>query len=176
MPAARLRAVLAAFLVGLTGSVLAPVCGQTSSSPGTTPAPDPAGRPKQFEAGKGAMVAVWYDDHWHFALTTSKKSKGDLFTGSVRADKGLIVGTFDKLEKRKDGKVDWIFPHKDGGGFDFRFTNFGFVDKTEFKAGPGASTITFNVQVNGQLAPQLVFIGKAGKHPEKVPFSLPANP
>jgi hypothetical protein len=176
MPASRLRSALAAFVVGLTGTVLGPVSGQTSSSPGTSPAPDPMGRPKQFEAGKGAMVAIWYDKHWHLALTTSKKSKGDLFTGSVRADKGQIIGTFDKLEKGKDGKVDWIFPHKDGGGFDFRFTNFGFVDKTQFKAGPDATSLTFNVKVNGQAAPQLVLIGKAGKNPDKIPFSLPANP
>ena len=176
MPTSRLRSVVAAFLVGLAGTVLAPVSGQTSSSPGSpTPAPDPMGRPKQFEAGKGAMVAVWFDGSWHLALTTSKKSKGDLFTGSVRADKGQVIGVFDKLEKGKDGKVDWIFPHKDGGGFDFRFTNFGFVDKTQFKA-PGATSLTFNVAVNGQAAPQLVRIGKAGKHPEKVPFTLPANP
>jgi hypothetical protein len=177
MTASRLRAVIAAFLAGLSVALAAPVGGQSPGSPGTpTPGPDPVGRPKQFEAGKGAMVAVWHDDHWHFALTTSKKSKGDLFTGSVRADKGLVVGVFDKLEKDKKGvKVDWIIPHKDGGGFDFRFTNFGFVDKTQFKA-PTAATLTFNVQLNGQPAPQVVRIGKAGAHPDKVPFTLPANP
>ncbi|MBN9517411.1 hypothetical protein J0H58_02660 [bacterium] len=177
MTAARLRAVIAAFLAGFAGTVvLGPVAGQTPDSSGTpTPGPNPTGRPKQFEAGKGAMVAIWHDDHWHLALTTTKKGKGDLFTGSVRADKGQVIGAFDKLEKRKDGKVDWIFPHKDGGGFDFRFTNFGFVDKTQFKA-TGATTLTFNVQLNGQPAPQIVYVGKAGKHPEKVPFTLPANP
>jgi hypothetical protein len=177
MTAHRLRAALAAFVAGLSVTLSTPLAGQSPGSPGTpAPAPDPVGRPKQFEAGKGAMVAVWHDDHWHLALTTGKKSKGDLFTGSVRADKGLIVGAFDKLEKDKKGvKVDWIFPHKDGGGFDFRFTNFGFVDKTQFAA-PTATTLTFNVQLNGQSAPQIVFVGKAGKHPEKVPFSLPANP
>jgi hypothetical protein len=177
MPASRLRSVLAAFVLGLTGTVLAPVSGQTGNSPGSpTPAADPLNRPKAFEAGKQAMVAVWYDKHWHLALTTSKKSKGDLFTGSVRADKGQVIGVFDKLEKDKYGRGDWIFPHKNGGGFDFRFTNFGLIDKTQFKAAAGATTLTFNVKVNGQAAPQLVFIGKAGKHPEKVPFSLPAHP
>lgn len=175
--ATRFRAVVAAFGVGLFGTlVLGPARGQDAGSTGSRPAPDPRERPKAFEAGKGPAVAVWYDTHWHFALTTNKKSKGDLFTGSVRADKGQIIGVFDKLEKGKDGKVDWIFPHKDGGGFDFRFTNFGFIDKTQFKASPGATTITFDVKVNGQPAPQLVLIGKAGKHPEKVPFSLPAFP
>ncbi len=174
MNAPRVRSAVAAFSVGLLGTlVLGPVRGQ---SPGTSPAPDPNGRPKVFQEGKGPAVAVWYDDGWHLALTTYKKSKGDLFTGSVRVDKGLLIGEFDKLEKRKDGKVDWIFPHKDGGGFDFRFTNFGFLDKTRFKAGPGASTMTFDVKVNGQAAPQLVFVGKGGMHPEKVPFTLPAFP
>lgn len=175
MIAFRARAVTTAFLAGLLGTVLlGSARGQSPGSP--VPAPDPTGKPKRFDAGKGPAVAVWYDTHWHLALTTNKKSKGDLFTGSVRADKGLVVGVFDKLEKGKDGKVDWIFPHKDGGGFDFRFTNFGFIDKTQFRASPGATSLTFNLQVNGQPAPQLVLIGKEGKHPEKVPFSLPAFP
>ncbi|HYH65020.1 MAG TPA: hypothetical protein VD866_10030 [Urbifossiella sp.] len=169
-----LRAVVAAFAVGLLGVVLlGPVHGQ---SPGTTPAPDPVGRPKVFQEGKGPAVAVWHDGNWCLALTTNKKNKGDVFTGSVRADKGPLLGVFDKLDKGKDGKGDWIFPHKDGGGFDFRFANFGGIDRTQFKASPGATNITFNVQVNGQPAPQFVLIGKAGKHPEKVPFSLPAFP
>ncbi len=175
MTASRVRAAILAFVVGFAVA-LGPVSGQTTSSPGSpTPTLDPIGRPKQFEAGKETMVAVWYDGQWHFSLTTNKKGKGDLFTGSVRADKGQVIGVFDKLEKGKDGKVDWIFPHKDGGGFDFRFTNFGFVDKTQFKAA-GATTLTFNVQLNGQPASQIVRVGKAGKHPEKVPFTLPANP
>jgi hypothetical protein len=177
MTAARLRAVAAAFTVGLLGTlVLGSAHAQSPSSTDSTPAPNPRDRPKAFVSGKGPTVAVWYDTNWHFELTTNRKSKGDVFTGSVRADKGQIIGVFDKLEKGKDGKVDWIFPHKDGGGFDFRFTNFGLIDKTQFKAGPGATTITFDVKVNGQPAPQLVLIGKTGTHPEKVPFSLPAFP
>jgi hypothetical protein len=178
MSAPRLRAVFAAFLAGFTGTVfLGAAVSQTPGSPGTpTSTLEPIGRPKGFEAGKGPTVAIWHDGHWHLALTTNKKSKGDLFTGSVRADKGLLIGVFDKLEKGKGALVDWIIPHKDGGGFDFRFTNAGFIDKTQFKASPGATSLTFNVVVNGQPAPQLVLIGKAGKHPEKVPFSLPAFP
>jgi hypothetical protein len=33
------------------------------------------------------------------------------------------------------------------------------VDKTQFKAAASATSLTFNVQVNGQPAPQLVRIG-----------------
>ena len=177
MNASHVRGVAVAFTVGVLGTlVLGAAHAQPPGSTGSAPAPDPNGRPKAFDAGKGPAVAVWFDTHWHLALTTNKKSKGDLFTGSVRADKGLVIGVFDKLEKGTGPLVDWIIPHKDGGGFDFRFTNTGFIDKTQFKTGSGATSLTFNVQVNGQPAPQLVLIGKGGKHPEKVPFSLPAVP
>jgi hypothetical protein len=177
MNATRIRAVVAAFTIGFLGTlVLGSAHAQSPGSTGSTPAPDPIGRPKRFDAGKGPAVAVWHDGNWHLALTTNKKSKGDVFTGSVRADKGQVIGVFDKLEKGKGGLVDWIFPHKDGGGFDFRFTNTGAIDKTQFQAGTTATTLTFNVMLNGQPAPQIVLIGKSGKHPEKVPFTLPARP
>lgn len=174
MIATRIRATVVAFTLGVVATIaLGPVSAQ---SPGTATAPDPNGRPKGFKEGKGPAVAVWYDDSWHLSLTTNKKNKGDLFTGSVRADKGLLIGAFDKLDKAKDGTGDWIFPHKDGGGFDFRFNNFGGLDRLQFKVGPTATKLTFDVKVDGQPAPQVVLIGKDAKHPEKVPFTLPASP
>jgi hypothetical protein len=165
------RAVLVAFLFGLLGTLAAPQVGLTRDDQPL----NPVGRPKAFDAGKQPMVAVWFDKTWHLAVTTKKGNK-DLFTGSVRADKGQVIGVFDKLEKGKGALVDWIIPHKDGSGFDFRFTNTGFIDKTQFKTSPEATTLTVNVQLNGAPAPVRVFVGKAGKHPGSVPFTLPANP
>jgi hypothetical protein len=173
----RARSVLVPFLVGLAGPLVTHADGQPGSPPAAVVSLDPTGKPAAFQAGKQPMVAVWYDDRWHVAVTNKggKKAKGEVFTGSVRADKGLVVGQFKELEKHKDGRADWILPHRDGGGFDFHFTTFGFVDKAGFTA-PDATRLTFDVQLNGKPAPQVVFVGAAGKHPDVVPFTLPAKP
>lgn len=172
MTAARRRLALAAFLAGLAGPALAPVAAQ----PAAVEALSPFGKPKAFKVGKQAAIALWYDDYWHFNITTNKKSK-DTFTGSVRADKGKLIGVFDALDKgNKAVASDLLVPHKDGGGFDYRFTNGGGIDALRFKAAPEATTLTVTVMLNGQPAPQVVLVGRDGKHPEKVPFALPAQP
>lgn len=174
MPAPRARAALAAFTVGLVGTLSA-ARGQPVTQSDAAPL-DPNGKPAALLLGKGPAFAVWYDERWHIAATGFKGKKvRTVFTGSVRADKGKVAGTFEKLGKGKDAKTDFVSPHKDAGGFDFRFTVGGDLDAAEFSA-PDATKVTFDVFLNGQPAPEAVLIGRQSKHPAAIPFTLPAKP
>lgn len=166
--------VVVAFVAGLAGPLVAHVAAQPV--PPVLETIDPFGKPTGFKAGRESAVGIWYDTYWHVNLTTNKKAKVT-FTGSVRADKGKLVGVYDELDKgNKAVAGDLIFPHKDGGGFDFRFTNGGGVDSLRFKLDPAATKVTIAVQLDGVAAPGRVHIGKASKSPTAVPFSLPAHP
>jgi hypothetical protein len=133
--------------------------------------PDPAGRPEKFKAGMKAACAIYYEDGaWHMRMTAggAKKKKKAVISGSARVKGDWIRGDFqglDKAEKAKD--ADWIVIHKDKLGFDFQFGLHGKVDAVNFKVGPKAETVTFQVMVDGDDNPKAVLIGKAGAHPEK---------
>lgn len=158
----RLLALLTAF---------AALAGGTALLPAADDLPDPTGRPEKFKAGAKAACAIYYEDGgWHMRMTSGGggKKKKAIISGSARVKGDSIRGDFqglDKAEKAKD--ADWISIHKDKLGFDFQFGLHGKVDAVNFKVGPKAETVTFQVMVNGDDDPKAVLIGKGGKHPEK---------
>jgi hypothetical protein len=143
---------------------------------------DPRGKPKQFEAGKGAMFAVWFErGEWHLAVTSlpPKQNKGQptIMTGSVWVEGDKVIGDWKALEKNKDiRKADFITPHPNEKGFDFKFGVAGKVDAIVFKGGDKAETIKFKLAVEGRQQPGFVYIGAKGEHPSKAEFTLPARP
>jgi hypothetical protein len=147
-----------------------------------TEAIDPRGKPKQFEPGKGAMFAVWFDrGEWHLAVTSlpPKQNKGQptVMSGSVWVEGDKVTGDWKVLEKNKDiRKADFITPHVNGQGFDFKFGVSGRVDAIVFKAGDKAETIKFKLAVEGRQQPSFILIGAKGAHPSKAEFTLPARP
>ena len=173
-----MAAFLSASLLGLglqTGEVEA---GQKKNKgPGPAGgAVDPHGKPKAFDAGKKEAYAVWFDNNkWHLSVTTHKKDR-DVFTGTVRANRGRILGDFKKLEKGRPDAADWIFPHRDGTGFDFRFVNVGKLDTVVFQASPDATELAFSLLIDGGAHPDRVLVGRRNVRPPAVPFTLPAHP
>ena len=135
------------------------------------------GKPAEFGKGKAAMYAIWFENGlWHLRVTTKKKGS-DLFTGTVRTNQGKIIGKWGDLEKGKDSaSADYVITHVDGGGFDFRFANFGGTDTVNFAAGPEATELLFDILIDGGRFPNRVLVGKSGQHPSVVPFTLPAHP
>lgn len=136
--------------------------------------PDPKGRPKKFEQGKKSY-GLWFEDGvWHLRMTSTDRT---VFAGSVRVTGDRIIGEIQALEKAKKPKnADWIVPHKDGAGFDFRFVTTGATDGVAFKAGPRASNIQFRLNTGGDDDPRRILIGSKGDHPDKATFTLPAHP
>jgi hypothetical protein len=142
---------------------------------------DPRGRPKQFEAGRGPMFAVWVEKgEWHIAVTSlpARQNKGQptILTGSVWVEGDKVIGDWGKLEKSKDPRrADFIVPHKDENGFDFKFALGGGVDTVKFKGGDKATAIKFRLAVEGRQQPGFIYIGANGEHPSKAEFTLPTR-
>lgn len=155
-------------------------CGLAACLSGPGPAlaaddgPNAESRPEQFKQGMKACFAVWREEGvWHLRATSKAEKK---FTGSVRCDADRIVGRFDGLESAKKPKnADWVSPHADGKGFDFQFVTAGAVDGLEFKVGPKAESVTFDLLVGGDDDPQKILVGAKGLHPDKAKFTLPAR-
>ena len=165
-------------LVGLLGMGLVAVA--ADKDPPTTSDVKTYGQPKQFDQGKDDLYALWYaDGAWHLR-TTAKGEKGHkaVFKGRIQIEGGKITeGNFQGLDKAKLAKnADWVVPHPDGKGFDFSFATFGATDGIDFKVSKDATAVSFKLLVNGGDYPQRVLIGMKSQHPEKIPFSLPANP
>lgn len=136
--------------------------------------PNAESRPEQFKQGMKACYAVWREEGvWHLRATSKAEKR---FTGTVRCDLDRIVGRFDGLENAKKPKNDdWVSAHADGKGFDFQFVTGGAVDSLEFKVGPKAESVSFDLLVGGDDDPEKILIGAKGRHPAKAKFTLPAR-
>jgi hypothetical protein len=136
----------------------------------------PFGRP-DLEAGQTARIALWVDgDVWNLRMTSPKGNRAT-FNGRIETKEGTIVGAFESLEKaKKAAKADWVTPLPRNRGFDFHVNTEGKVDGFAFKASNDAKDLYFQLRVNQSDDPKKIFIGAAGRHPEKANFILPAHP
>lgn len=140
---------------------------------------DPFGRPKQFIQGKRKMYGIWYEDGIWKLRTTSGRGVKIEFVGSVEVDRDRIYADYSALDlgkgkRRKDGDVVRIANRY--RKMTYRFITIGLTDGIDFKIGPRAKKVTFNLRVAGDDDPRFILIGAKGAHPEKGVFTLPANP
>ena len=130
-----------------------------------------------FGAGQPARVAVWFDDEvWHIRATSKKGAKVP-FQGRVEADAGTIIyqgQALDKAQAPEDS--DWVLPLPMKRGFVFQIVTQGAVDGFSFKASPEVTQVRFKFLTNGDDDAKRIFIGAAGRHPDKDAFVLPARP
>jgi hypothetical protein len=136
----------------------------------------PFGRP-DFDAGQSARIALWVDnDVWNLRVTSPNKTRAT-FNGRIETKEGTIAGAFESLEKaKKAGAADWVTPLPGNRGFEFHINTAGKVDGFTFRASKAAKDLYFQLRVNQSDDPKRIFIGAAGRHPEKANFILPAHP
>jgi hypothetical protein len=137
---------------------------------------NPIGRP-DFDAGQTARIALWVDgDVWNLRVTSPKETRAT-FNGRIETKEGTVVGAFESLEKAKKAlKADWVTPLPRNRGFEFHINTTGKVDGFAFKASKDTKDLYFQLRVNQSDDPKRIFIGAAGRHPEKANFILPAHP
>jgi hypothetical protein len=144
-------------------------------------APNPTGRPKQFEKGKHTTFAVWESDGvWHLRTSTKTPAKGKAqrvrFSGTVTVNGDKILnGEFQGLEKKPKAKeADFVYVYPNARSFDFQFsTESTNVDGLTFKVGPKAESVTFKLLTAGDDDPKRVMVGAKGVHPAKAEFTIP---
>lgn len=157
---------------------------------------DPAGRPKEFKAGKRTLCAVWSENGVWYIRATANQDKGkQIIQGTVTVQKGRIVkgeleGTEEAKKPEKYGKNrrrdrkaanaekddDDITVHKNNTGFDFRFVNRGRSDGVNFTVSDKAESVTFHITVGGDDNPKQVIVGAGGARPDNATFTLPVEP
>ncbi len=140
------------------------------------------GRPAQFHKGMPAAYAVSYEDGvWKLSMTSKngkgKKDQWAVMKGTVKVEGGGVTITANGLERAKKArKSDTLTMHAGAGGFDFKCVVHGDTDYVEFKVGPKAQSITFDLKVGDDDNRERIFVGANSTHPPKAKFTLPAHP
>jgi len=123
------------------------------------------GRPA-FTAGQSRGYFIWNDsDGWHVRWTTRKKRH--VFSGTIRCD-----GAFEHVRAVSKDRKDFIkkINHRT---IRFDAVAHGGMDGVDFKLTPSARAVTFDLIIDGHRAsPHEVRIGRHGKRPESVPFTI----
>jgi hypothetical protein len=136
---------------------------------------DPAGKPRQFDAGEVTGYAVWHGKKgWHLRTTTKKRQHH--FKGSIEVAGGTIE-SIHSHHLEAEGKLQdhWkVGPKRHVVAFDFK-TDEG-TDGIDFTVSKDAKGVQFHLHSDGQDRPNHVWIGQRGEHPERMPFWLHAPP
>ncbi|KAF0248883.1 MAG: Uncharacterized protein FD167_1714 [bacterium] len=126
---------------------------------------NPDGQPKNLKEGESHRYYVWRDDKgWHVRTTTRQTKR--FFAGTVTSVGGKIknYSTF-QLENKDLIKVN---PSRTQLLFDFGTNQK--IDGFDFQS--DASTLRFDLRVDGKRREDLVFVGFNGESPKNMPFEL----
>jgi hypothetical protein len=136
---------------------------------------NPRGEPAGFHKGLPACYAVWHDGRgWHLRTTTTGKKHR--FRGRIEVQGGVLEAVHS-FHLEKSGKLadHWkLHPKKHALTFDFETDNG--IDGIAFRVSPKAKSIHFNLHIDGKHQAGRIFVGRAGHHPLRDPFTLAAHP
>jgi hypothetical protein len=130
----------------------------------------PKGKAPAHETG----LRIWVDGKgvWHFVSHTNP-GHVHVFSGAIRVSGAKIRGALgiDKLEKgdywRINGATNTVA---------FRLTTNGKWDRIDLVLNGPAKEVTFNLKEDGKpMKLSRVHVGKAGKNPKDMPFTLPGK-
>ncbi len=126
---------------------------------------NPEGQPKNLKEGESHRYYVWKDEKgWHVRTTTGQTKH--FFVGTVTAVGGKIqnFSTF-QLENKDLVKVN---PSRTQLVFDFATNQR--IDGFDFQS--DASTLRFDLKLDGKRSSDVVYVGLNGESPKNVPFEL----
>jgi hypothetical protein len=149
---------------------------QTESKPDDAP-PDPRGRPDEEFIRVPQRYYAWHDaEGWHLR-TAAQGNALRKFHGTIK----LTGGTFNKLREigleRKGKYADVSKVSADRTKIEFTIYTSSSFDGYDFTVkGDLDARVEFELHRGGRDFPREIFIGEAGKHPQSVKFSFPADP
>ncbi|MFY9225712.1 MAG: hypothetical protein WAQ98_23745 [Blastocatellia bacterium] len=127
----------------------------------------PFGQPAGMGAGSSQRYLIWRDNNgWHLRTTTGRNKH--TFSGEIIADSGFISEVFAISTERKD----WVVL-KDPRRVVFNLNTDGAIDGFDFRT--NANNLRFNLNIDGKLRPNVVYIGSRAANPPAVPFTLSAK-
>jgi hypothetical protein len=142
---------------------------------------NPNGKWSGFEVGKTRGVHLFHDPAntkgWRLLITKpsgpqARRVKGTITPvgGTVVSLEGMARSEFGKKARKKGIQPDIGYWDPQGIKFDFGVN--GGVDKIDFQLSPE----TKYIKVELSVPPPLIRLGRAGAHPRKSTFLLPAHP
>jgi len=127
----------------------------------------PFGQPAGMGAGSSQRFLIWRDNNgWHLRTTTGRNKH--TFSGEITADSGFISEVFAISTERKD----WVIL-KDPRRVVFNLNTDGAIDGFDFRT--NANNLRFNLNIDGKVRPNVVYIGSKAANPPTVPFTLSAK-
>ena len=127
----------------------------------------PFGQPAGMGAGSSQRFLIWRDNNgWHLRTTTGRNKH--TFSGEITADSGFISEVFAISTEKKD----WVIL-KDPRRVVFNLNTDGAIDGFDFRT--NANNLRFNLNIDGKLRPNVVYIGSRAANPPAVPFTLSAK-
>jgi hypothetical protein len=139
---------------------------------------NPIGEPKSLGEGDGIRYFLWYDAAgWH--LRTDSGGRKHDFTGLIKVVGGKVtrIANFGNLETgKKKKKADLGILSKGKDEITFKFTTSKRHDGFDFQVDDAATSIKFQLMIEGGVKPGRVLIGAAGQPASDEVFSLPAHP
>ncbi len=127
----------------------------------------PFGQPAGMGAGSSQRYLIWRDNNgWHLRTTTGRNKH--TFSGEIIADSGFISEVFAINTEKKDSVV-----LKDPRRVVFNLNTDGAIDGFDFRT--NANNLRFNLNIDGKVRPNVVYIGSRAANPPSVPFTLSAK-
>jgi hypothetical protein len=125
------------------------------------------GAPTTFRAGAPEGVYLWFGANVWNMRVTHPGHQVELFTGTIATAGTLVNVTPVKLEHNDHFAVG---PHS--ATVTFRFHDYGWIDGLDWQSSC-ATSINFALDIDGvEMSPSEVYIGRHGRHPDTVPFSI----
>jgi hypothetical protein len=102
---------------------------------------------------------------WH--LRTHGPRRQHFFTGLLTTD-----GRFYDVELRNPERLDSVYVADGGRTLRLSFRTGDYADGVDFRV-DGGTYVAFSLDVDGRpIAPQHIYLGAAGQHPESNPFAI----
>jgi hypothetical protein len=138
---------------------------------------DSSNRPEGAINDQTARIYVWHgNDAWH-VRTTAKNTR--TFTGTIRVKDAKIMSCVSvglKTDKNQKTNPDVWEVNAARDELRFTFHTGRLSDGFDLVVKGDDGQITFDMQIDGHIAPHDIFIGRVRKHPSKAIFTYLANP
>ena len=143
---------------------------------GNRPPMDPRGEPEGLKGGVLECYKVWHNDNgWHVHVVNGKGSKDHHYQGTITVENGVMEDLHSHLAKINGVQAQWkLGPKKNEVSRDFATPEK--EDGINFRVSKSAVAIRLKLTIDGKNAPDRIFIGKRGDHPESTTFEVVAHP
>jgi hypothetical protein len=135
---------------------------------------DPWYRPEGSIVDKSRRYYVWYEGNvWHLRSCAQTLRN---FHGTLRVTDGKVKSVIPVgLKERTRAKDAWTV-NDDRTVLKFSFSTSTKSDGLDIQIDGDDAEVEFDLQIDKEQGPKLIFLGRNQQHPASNPFKLPAAP